>query len=189
MESCSQIQDKFKYWFIVRGLPGSGKTTVAHKIAGTEGVVHSTDIYIDKTKGEDNFTSKKMTEIHEKNYAAFSKSIDAGVGVVVVDHTNVCEWEVEKYSHYAIDNNYIVSIVTLPHISPEEAASRTSHSLTQKKIKGIMGIWEPIEHNNLKQKSFDLSHKKYKGAKSLPSEKKVIPSHENEIKEVDEGDC
>ena len=187
MESHSQIHDKFKYWFITRGLPGSGKSTVARKIAGTEGVVHSTDIYIDKSEGESTFTSAKMVEIHEKNFAEFSKSIDAGIGVVVVDHTNVWEWEIQKYSDYATQNNYIVSIVTLPHITAEVAASRTSHGLTQKKIDGIMSIWEPFDHNHLKQKSFDLSHKK-----STPhhksSEKLVIQAHENEIKEEDEGD-
>ena len=187
METHSQIHDKFKYWFIMRGLPGSGKSTVARKIAGTEGVVHSTDIYLGKGEDEDNFTSAKIKEIHEKNFAEFSKSIDAGHGVVVVDHTNVCEWEIQKYSDYASQNNYIVSIVTLPHITAEVSASRTSHGLTQKKISGMMSIWEPFDHNHLKQKSFDLSHKKaHPHTKS--SEKLVIEAHENEIKEEDEGE-
>ena len=139
----------------MRGLPGSGKSTVARKIAGTEGVVHSADIFFDKNHADEDFTSAKMIEIHDKNFTEFSKSIDAGQGVVVVDHTNVCEWEIQKYSDYASQNNYIVSIVTLPHVAAEIAASRTSHGLTQKKITGMMSIWEPFDSNHLKQKSFE----------------------------------
>ena len=47
METNPDISKKFKYCFIMRGLPGSGKSTVARQIAGSEGVVHSLDKYLE----------------------------------------------------------------------------------------------------------------------------------------------
>ena len=39
MEGEEQTEEQpFKYWFIMRGIPGSGKSTVAKRIAGEHGV-------------------------------------------------------------------------------------------------------------------------------------------------------
>ena len=37
--------EDIKYAYIMRGIPGSGKSTAAKKIAGEEGKIHSTDTY------------------------------------------------------------------------------------------------------------------------------------------------
>ena len=168
MEAQPQMEDKFKYCFIMRGLPGSGKSTVARKIAGPNGVIHSTDTFIEPKSGETAFTKAKVVELHDKNFTEFQKSVESDVAMIVVDHTNVCEWEFEKYSEYAKSHNYIVSVVTLPDVTEEDAASRSSHSVSKSKIRGMMDIWEPIKLNNLKQKSLEI---KKENSKSIQEEK------------------
>jgi adenylate kinase family enzyme len=50
----------------MRGVPGSGKSTKAKKLAGTSGVVYSTDDFFMKN-GEYVYDVKMIVEYHEKN--------------------------------------------------------------------------------------------------------------------------
>ena len=92
---------------------------------------------------------------------------------------------INKYSDYASSHNYIVSVVTLPHITAEIAASRSSHSVSQHYVKQMMDIWEPFEQNHLKQKSFDIVDKKAIGAKE-ELKKKEVQKPKDTIAEEDE---
>ena len=58
----------------MRGIPGSGKSTTAKKIAGETGKIHSTDNYF-MVDGEYRFDPKKLKENHEANYNAFCEDI------------------------------------------------------------------------------------------------------------------
>ena len=95
----------------------------------------------------------------------------------------MAEWEYKKYSEHAYKHNYIVSVVTIPHISEDLAAKRSHHKLSKQKIESMQAIWEPLEHNHLKQKSKELASKKKSGV-DLAAQ----VSADQSIKEVDEGD-
>jgi hypothetical protein len=90
--------------YIMRGLPGSGKSTRAAQIAAearaaagassnssVEPVaVHSTDSYfIDPVSGVYVFNAEMLSVNHQKNLDAFCASLAAGVGTVIVDNTNI----------------------------------------------------------------------------------------------------
>lgn len=51
----------------MRGLPGSGKSTKAKKIAGNEGVIYSTDDFF-MINGKYTYDPKLIGENHEKNF-------------------------------------------------------------------------------------------------------------------------
>jgi hypothetical protein len=93
--------------YIMRGLPGSGKSTRAAQIAAearaaagassssssssVEPVaIHSTDNYfIDPVSGVYVFNVEMLPVNHQKNLDAFCASLAAGVGTVIVDNTNM----------------------------------------------------------------------------------------------------
>jgi adenylate kinase family enzyme len=50
----------------MRGVPGSGKSTKAKQLAGTNGVVYSTDDFF-IVKGEYKYDPKLIGDNHEKN--------------------------------------------------------------------------------------------------------------------------
>ncbi|CAI2382942.1 unnamed protein product [Moneuplotes crassus] len=134
----------FNFCYIMRGVPGSGKSTVAHKLCGENGVIHSTDNYFVNEEGVYEFDPSKIKEYHGQNYKDFKKSIDDKVETVVVDNTNVQEFEYKKYVEYATENGYVVSYVTLPFPDPEVAAERNSHGVPLEAIQRMMKKWRRI---------------------------------------------
>ena len=59
-------ETSFKFCFIMRGVPGSGKSTVASKIKGENGIIHSTDDYFIDANGEYQFDKTLLAKNHEK---------------------------------------------------------------------------------------------------------------------------
>ena len=140
-----------KYCFIMRGLPGSLKSTVAREIGnhsyqypnGSDvSAIHSTDSYFINEDGEYVFDPTKLGEYHEANYQSFLRSISEGVRVVVVDNTNTQTWEYQKYYDAAAEAGYVVAIVTLPHPSAEVCAERNTHGVPLAAIQAMIDRWE-----------------------------------------------
>src|SRR5258708_3097523 len=127
--------------YIMRGVPGSGKSTIAKKLAGEKGVVHSTDsyFYIDGAYRHD---ASKLREYHKLNLGAFCASLKADIPIVICDNTNVKYWNFTQYVKAAHEAGYIVAYVTLPHPSPEVAAQRTIHNVPPDVIREMIRGWE-----------------------------------------------
>lgn len=98
---------------IMRGVPGSGKSTEARAIRddatrlGFTAAVHSTDIYF-TTKGVYAFDPARLATNHEKNKRAAHRSMLSGINVVVIDNTNTTEGEYGDYVAMALDLGYSV---------------------------------------------------------------------------------
>lgn len=128
--------------YVMRGVPGSGKSTVAARLAGSEGRIHSTDRYF--YQGEEyRFDRSRIREFHDLNFKAFCDSLEDKVPVVICDNTNAQRWEFERYIEAAQRADYIVAVVTLPHpSSPELAAQRSVHGVTVDVVRQMMKRWE-----------------------------------------------
>ena len=65
-----------KICYIMRGLPGSGKSEIARSLAisDVETIIHSTDDFFDKENYKEDCTYEKCVENHHKNFEAFKKS-------------------------------------------------------------------------------------------------------------------
>lgn len=127
--------------YIMRGIPGSGKSTRARELAGDLGVIHSTDDYF-MVNGKYRFNPKLLGRNHELNFKAFKASLNQGFYPVVVDNTNVRHWEYQRYEQAAIDAGYQVEIVKVPHIDPILAAKRNTHGVPESAIRRMLDRWE-----------------------------------------------
>jgi Mrp family chromosome partitioning ATPase len=109
IELSSDGDSSDKVVYIMRGLPGAGKSTRAAQLAeaaeqaalaavltGTAGsaataaaAIHSTDSYFIDAAGVYRFNPEQLGINHQRNYDAFCASLAAGVGTVILDNTNL----------------------------------------------------------------------------------------------------
>lgn len=126
---------------IMRGIPGSGKSTRSRELAGEAGVIHSTDEYFMKD-GEHCWDPTRLGRNHMLNYQAFMKSVLAGVTPVIVDNTNIRRRDFYQYETFATMHGYEVELVEVPMIDAKIAAARNSHGVPQKAIERMIARWE-----------------------------------------------
>jgi predicted kinase len=131
---------------IMRGIPGSGKSTEANKIVG-EGVIHSTDNIIE-AMGDYNGYFRKMIEAndwsehgrtHRKNFVNAKASMEAGISPVVIDNTNIKPKEARNYVEAALklgldEANITIIDVASGGCTPEVLAERNTHNVPLKVI-------------------------------------------------------
>ena len=92
----------FKFCYIMRGLPGTGKSTVANQLAGANGVVLNLDSHVNRQatqagSGECATEADSLVEIQQKHYDEFCAEICKGTPVIVVDNSNIKE---DEYLHF-----------------------------------------------------------------------------------------
>ena len=130
-----------KLALILRGVTGSGKTTLVEKlkeiILDKEISVHSTDSFFMKD-GEYVFDPSKLGEYHQANMESFQKSVSKGTDIVILDNTCTKNWEYEKYAQFAKDNNYIVVAIRFAPGSIEDHLSRNSHGVPKEIIERMI---------------------------------------------------
>lgn len=132
---------------IMRGLPGSGKTTRAIEIAGEDGVRLSTDdFYVEN--GQFNFDPDKLGEAHRWNRRRARKAFELGLSPVVIDNCNVEPWEAHGYLMVALRYGYKVEVAypdTPWMFDPAALAEKTEHGVPQGIIENMMTKWVPAD--------------------------------------------
>jgi len=128
-----------KILYIVRGIPGSGKSTFAKMLVGEDFLVCEADKYfIDKETGEYNFDSTKIKEAHKfcqdtvESYMKDSLANDQFYREIAVSNTFTQEWEMRPYFELAKNYGYkVFSVVvenrhggTNQHGVPEEVLTK-----------------------------------------------------------------
>ena len=150
----------FKFCYILRGIPGSGKSTVAAQLAGSTGVVINLDQNVVRHHSETGSTVQEadtMVEIQEKHYAEFCAEILRGTPIIVVDNNNIKESEYLHFVEFAHKEHYIASIVTLPPPSNiEMAAQRSSQGVTPNQVQQMLNMFEPASLSKLARKGADM---------------------------------
>lgn len=127
------LQDDAPTALIMRGLPGSGKSTLIDKISEHHQLsVHSTDSY-HMEGGVYIFQPSRLGEFHKQNQQAFKASIENGERIVVCDNTNLRHWEYEPYLNAARAAGYRVLIVMVK-ADPDQAAGRNLHGVPHEKV-------------------------------------------------------
>ena len=128
-----------KVLYIIRGIPGSGKSTFAKMLVGEDFLVCEADKYfIDKETGEYNFDSTKIKEAHKfcqdtvESYMKDSLANDQFYREIAVSNTFTQEWEMRPYFELAKNYGYkVFSVVvenrhggTNQHEVPEEVLTK-----------------------------------------------------------------
>lgn len=126
-----------KHLYIVRGLPGSGKSTFAKTLVGSDFLVCEADKYF-MVDGEYKFDATKLKEAHEfcrnmvETYMKDSLANDQFYRQIAVSNTFTQEWEMQPYFDLAEKYGYTVFTVIVEnrhggkniHGVPQEALDR-----------------------------------------------------------------
>ena len=138
-----------KTLIIMRGLPGSGKSTRARELQ-EKGVIHSTDTYFTHpSTGEYKFDFEKAKDYHQNNLEAAIESMQARISPVIIDNTNVQRWEFQKYLDAADEFGYDVKIETLDPTNYSEdfikelaERQKKTHNVPEQVIIDMLKRWE-----------------------------------------------
>ena len=129
-----------KKLFIIRGLPGSGKSTVVKQYIGAT-VCSADDFFM--IDGKYVFDRSKIGQAHA---ACRSKAIDAmmaGVEQVVIDNTNTQRWEYLPYVELSAQYGYEVEVIAVGNLHDVELyAKRNVHGVPLAAIKKMAARWE-----------------------------------------------
>jgi len=142
-----QAQKKILY--IMRGVPGSGKSFLARQLSGKNGSILSTDDYFMDSQGNYKWNPNEMKIAHQWNSERVKKAIDQRVSPVILDNTNVSRWELRQLKplvEYAEVQEYEV-IIKEPKtpwaFDPEELAKRNTHGVSLEAIQSKLRKWHP----------------------------------------------
>lgn len=134
-----------KTMFIMRGVPGSGKSTIARALQQVypSAVICSADNYFMK-ENEYNYRADDLGSAHKFCQEKAVEAVKNDTNVIVIDNTNVKRWEMKFYLDLARQQLYRVVFVQ-PHPDwkddPKVLSSRNSHDVDEttirKKIKAF----------------------------------------------------
>lgn len=85
--------------YIIRGIPGSGKTTLAKKLAPDSN--YAADDYFYDSEGNYKFDVTKLDAAHKWCYKSVENAMINGVPVIAVNNTFVRKWEYADYIEMA----------------------------------------------------------------------------------------
>ena len=113
--------------YILRGIPGSGKSHLASILTRSGGVTVSADHFF-QVDGKYNFNPSELGLAHGSCVRFFVKHVVAGRDVIVVDNTSINNWEISPYYSVAEAYGYNVEIITLV-CDLKLALSRQTHGV------------------------------------------------------------
>lgn len=137
----------------MRGLPGSGKSTHAHRLVqeAGQGVVCSADDYFVGTDGVYRWVGKDLAKAHEWNQERARTHMRDGMPLVVVDNVCSMAWEAREYCRAGVFHGYDISFheVNLPTSDSltlteycDALAQRNVHGCPASSIAVILDRWE-----------------------------------------------
>jgi len=135
---------------ILRGIPGSGKSTKGKSLVG-QGKIHSTDDVIETSGDYREFFAKMistgdftpLSRMHSKNLNDAISSMKSGVTPVIIDNTNIKQNEPKAYVVAALkmgfgDNNIKFVDIGAAGLDAETLAKRNTHGVPLEKIEQMI---------------------------------------------------
>jgi predicted kinase len=99
-----------KVLYIVRGIPGSGKSTFAKTLGGQH---YEADMFFINENGEYNFDFTKIKDAHQWCQGMVKTDMILEYPKIVVSNTSTQEWELEVYFELAKEYGYTVFSVVV----------------------------------------------------------------------------
>jgi len=125
--------------YILRGIPGAGKSTWAKHHAQGEYVIVSADHFFMK-RGEYQFDPRFLPQAHQGCFRAFVDHAGAEftdrLDEIYVDNTNINAWECSPYVLGGESYGWNVTLVHV-HIDPAVAFARGTHGVPERVVYGM----------------------------------------------------
>jgi uridine kinase len=104
-----------KNLILLRGLPGSGKTTLAHVLSeqGTYPVFSVDDYFTNEVTGEYIFNFQNNHLAYKQCEALTKDAMLQNISKILVHNTFTMDWELEPYFKLASNFNYTLFVVTV----------------------------------------------------------------------------
>jgi predicted kinase len=142
------LNDKLsKNMIILRGLPGSGKSSVATYFMNVDKkltVVCTADNYF-MTDDKYVFNKNLLADAHVYCYNSVKHAIENNVNTIIIDNTNCKLIEYKKYIDIGKINNYKITVIEIFCENKDKAlefAKRSSHDVPNKDILKMLSLWE-----------------------------------------------
>lgn len=148
---------------IVRGIPGSGKSTKSKTLVG-EGRIHSTDDVIEALGDYRKFfevmiESKNFSALHKAHSTNFKNAVNSmkeGVSPVIIDNTNIKANEAKNYVVEALkmgfdDTNIRIVDIGTGNSTAIELAERNKHGVPLDKIESMIKAYHSTGELTLKK--------------------------------------
>lgn len=133
------INKGYRVCIILRGLPGSGKSFLAHQIIGAtvkdlgEHILSADNFFLDR-KGKYRFDPSKLTDAHSTTQNRFTQLASKGVSPLISDNTNLEYWNMYHYLQVAVQYGYHIEIM-----EPATPWKLIEHKLEMKNQHGVPG--------------------------------------------------
>lgn len=142
------LESKEKVMILMRGVSGSGKSSIAKQLGG---VIFSTDDFFVQS-GKYNYDDSKIIEAHLSNQAKTEDAMSHGISPIIIDNTNTTRWEMKPYVSLADKYGYRIEIkemgIDFPEANFEELLRRQSlragegKSISSEIIKSMLDKFE-----------------------------------------------
>jgi len=148
-EKATSYLSKSKTMFVMRGLPGSGKSTIVNQIQNfhPQAVVCSADQYFIDENGHYAFDARLIKEAHQWSQSKAKEACEADTHIVIIDNTGVKRWELVPYFKVASQNNYAVVLVepkTPWKFKVNELVKRNVHQVDMFILNKRIKDWENV---------------------------------------------
>ena len=132
---------------LIRGLPGSGKTTLARRLLAIDprAVHFEADMWFEDENGVYQWDVTKLRLAHEWCHQMVEKALAADTPLVIVSNTFTKQWEMDNYRYLAHIHGYQLVIVSIESggLTPEALAARCVHNVPLATIERMAANWEP----------------------------------------------
>jgi adenylate kinase family enzyme len=124
-----------KVLYIVRGVPGSGKTTLAKQLTAN---VFEADHYFYDNDGNYNFIPSEIKEAHKECQQFVGYAMESGIQKIAVSNTFTQEWEMEPYFELAKKHGFNVFTI----IVENRHGGLNQHGVPEDKIEQMKNRFE-----------------------------------------------
>ena len=132
---------------LIRGIPGSGKSTKALEIKNKKkpghAEIYEADQYFEHN-GQYCFDPKLISEAHQYCHTAVKQAMINQTDYVIVSNTFSQIWEMQKYFELAEQFNYKVRIYEMSSMPVLEGKQVNIHSVPQNVIDKMVKKWESV---------------------------------------------